>query len=186
MHLFCRELLQMADLTTICEQLRENSLTSLDLRYNKIGKEGASQIAEALRYNKTLTSLDLYNVSISIESVSKIAEALCYNISLAHLNLYNSDISYYFISKITTALRYNNSLITLSLWGREGASKIAESLQHNKDIQRGITEHMRVSWLLNNSRKPAGGMVEGFLKLSYQLRLAIQIETQLLEKRMNY
>ncbi|KAI8602835.1 hypothetical protein EDD21DRAFT_413601, partial [Dissophora ornata] len=59
------------------------TLTTLNLRYNSIGNEGALALLEALKTNTTLTTLDLRINSIGKEGVlalSNVSKASGYNI----------------------------------------------------------------------------------------------------------
>ena len=47
-----------------------SSLTSFDLRYNRIGDAGASSLSQALTTNTSLTSLDLDGNNIGLLSFS--------------------------------------------------------------------------------------------------------------------
>ena len=63
-------------LDEILTELKNNSITTLDLGGNNIGVEGAKAIAEALKVNESITELNLYNNNIGDEGAKAIAEAL--------------------------------------------------------------------------------------------------------------
>ena len=54
---------------------------------HQIGPRGASQLAEALRVNKSLTELDLRENSLGPEGMKSIAQALAGNESIRSLHL---------------------------------------------------------------------------------------------------
>ena len=56
-------------------RLRDSTLTTLDFRGNKIGSDGATQIADALQFNSTLTKLDLE--CMSNEDILTVFSKLC-------------------------------------------------------------------------------------------------------------
>jgi Ran GTPase-activating protein (RanGAP) involved in mRNA processing and transport len=60
-------------------------LTSVDLRVNSIGDDGAKAIAEALKVNAVVTTLYLYDNNIGPEGAMAIAEALKVNAVLKNL-----------------------------------------------------------------------------------------------------
>ena len=68
------------------------TLTTLDLRYNHIGEVGVQALAEALKINQTLTSLDLTDNQIGAVGAQVLAEALYVNHTLTTLNLTNNEI----------------------------------------------------------------------------------------------
>ncbi|XP_044178511.1 protein NLRC3-like isoform X2 [Acropora millepora] len=119
--------------------LRVNtSLTSLDLRYNSIGDEGASSLSEALRVNTSLTSLDLRYNSIDDEGASSLSEALRVNTSLTSLDLGKNSIHAEGAHSLSEALKVNTSLTSLDLGvnsiGAEGANFLSEALRVNTSL----------------------------------------------------
>ena len=67
---------------------RDNQVvTSIDLRRNCIGNDGAISLAQALEKNSTLTSIDLSHNEIGDEGAKAIAEALEKNSTLASMDL---------------------------------------------------------------------------------------------------
>jgi Ran GTPase-activating protein (RanGAP) involved in mRNA processing and transport len=67
-------------------------LTTLDLGWNRIGDEGATELASMLRANATLTTLDLSGNRIGDEGATELASMLGANTTLAKLNLCSNDI----------------------------------------------------------------------------------------------
>eukprot|EP00900_Chrysochromulina_parva_P011850 jgi/Chrpa1/20666/Chrysochromulina_OHIO_Genome00006199-RA len=89
---FSVQRLQPADGILMASDLKFMAvLTSVDLRSNSIGDDGAKAIAEALKVNAVLTDLALWINGIGDEGAIAIAEALKVNAVLTKLNLnYNS------------------------------------------------------------------------------------------------
>jgi len=115
-----------------------SALTSLDLRGNYIGVDGASQIADSLKQNSTLTFLDLRSSNIGVEGASLIANSLKQNSTLTYLNLRNNQIGSEGASQIADSLTQNAALTSLNLRGNrigvEGASQIADALKQNSTL----------------------------------------------------
>jgi hypothetical protein len=77
---FWGQSLQPADAILIASDLQfMEVLTSVVLRFNSIGDDGANAIAVALKANAVLTTLHLDNNSIGAEGAKAIAEALKVN-----------------------------------------------------------------------------------------------------------
>jgi len=80
--------LQPADAILIGSDLQFMAVvTSVDLRANSIGVDGAKAIAEALKVNAVVTTLDLYKNNIGPEGAKAIAEALKVNAVLTKLDI---------------------------------------------------------------------------------------------------
>ncbi len=146
-------------INAIADALRVNgALTSLDLRWNKLGAEGGTAIAEALKVNGALTSLNLDGFVLPIkqlkgtERVDKldlsgkyeklgaasaivIAKCIEVNGALTSLNLACCGIGNEGAKAIADALRVNGALTSLNLnrnrVGAEGAAAIGEALKVN-------------------------------------------------------
>ena len=114
------------------------SLSSLDLRFNSIGNEGANSLAHALRVNTSLSSLDLSGNSIGYEGVNSLAQALRVNTSLSSLGLHENTIGNEGANSLAQALRVNTSLSSLHLAGNcignEGANSLAQALRVNTSL----------------------------------------------------
>ena len=111
-------------------------LTSLDLRLNHIGDEGAKAIAEALKVNPVLTILRLDGNGIGDDGAKAIAEALKVNPVLNNLDLRFNSIGDDGAKAIAEALKVNPVLTILDLGdnkniGANGAKAIAEALKVN-------------------------------------------------------
>eukprot|EP00900_Chrysochromulina_parva_P011126 jgi/Chrpa1/20013/Chrysochromulina_OHIO_Genome00027898-RA len=126
--------LQPADAILIGSDLKFMAvLTTLGLRINNIGPEGAQAIAEALEVNAVMTTLYLGNNSIRNKGAIMIAEALKVNVVLTELNLYSNGIGPEGAKAIAEALKVNAVLTTLVLQdnniGDEGSITIAMALK---------------------------------------------------------
>lgn len=112
------------------------TLNSLDLRYNAIGPKGAKELAEALKENQTLISLDLCSNTIYSEGVKELASVLLKNQTLTSLNLSNNKIGHEGTKELAEALKMNRTLTSLNLNGNainsEGAKVLASLLKENQ------------------------------------------------------
>eukprot|EP00831_Metopus_contortus_P068479 TRINITY_DN6123_c0_g3_i4.p1 TRINITY_DN6123_c0_g3~~TRINITY_DN6123_c0_g3_i4.p1 ORF type:complete len:106 (-),score=9.25 TRINITY_DN6123_c0_g3_i4:2-319(-) len=62
-----------------------NKLTTISLRYRKIGKNCAKLLAIAIKYIPTLTSLNLKGITLGEKGAEYIADILGSNLSLIHI-----------------------------------------------------------------------------------------------------
>ena len=127
-------------LTLSSALLVNDVLTTLNLRFNRIGDEGAVALGDALRGNGVLKTIDLrYNV-IGFEGAAAIAEALRGNGVLKTLNLRNNYIGDAGATAIGEALAVNGVLIDLNLMmneiGDEGATALASALRVNGGLKK--------------------------------------------------
>ncbi|KAH7036113.1 hypothetical protein BKA57DRAFT_429798 [Linnemannia elongata] len=121
------------------EELRTNStLTSLNLRSNKIGDDGAQALSEALKTNSTLTTLDLYNNSIGPNGAQALSKALKTNSTLTTLNIHRNRIGPDGAQALSEALKTNSTLTTFNLSfnriGNNGAQALFKALQTNSTL----------------------------------------------------
>jgi Ran GTPase-activating protein (RanGAP) involved in mRNA processing and transport len=129
----------LANLSDVVEFFKSNpKRTSLDLHRNKIGDEGAVQIAAVLKENTALTSLDLRHNHIESKGAIQIAAALKGNTTLTSLNLKKNGIGEEGAMQITSALKENKTLTSLDLgWngiGDKCAIQIASALKANTTL----------------------------------------------------
>ncbi len=68
------------------------TFTTVDLRSNKIGAEGAKALAEALKTNASLTTVNLEGNEVGDEGAKALAEALKTNASLTTVDLWGNKI----------------------------------------------------------------------------------------------
>eukprot|EP00038_Savillea_parva_P009214 m.182027 g.182027 ORF g.182027 m.182027 type:complete len:673 (-) comp15414_c0_seq1:375-2393(-) len=74
--------------TELADALRTNkSVVTIDLGNNSIGPEGAAAFAEAIKVNKHITSLDMSNNKLGDEGGTALAEGLRLNKTLTNLKL---------------------------------------------------------------------------------------------------
>jgi Ran GTPase-activating protein (RanGAP) involved in mRNA processing and transport len=129
----------------IVNQLRQNSLTTLDLSYNglsgcdlvtsedegiiadalehntyialndNLDPEDAGLLADALKHNTSLTTLDLRQDDIASESANLLADALKHNTRLAELQLVNGNLTPEDAGFLADALKHNTTLTTLKI-----------------------------------------------------------------------
>ncbi|KAL0245000.1 hypothetical protein GEMRC1_009080 [Eukaryota sp. GEM-RC1] len=124
------------------DQMVRNEASTIDLRNNSIGPEGAIAIAEALKVNSSVSRIYLHNNSIGPEGAIAIAEALKLNSSVSDIYLHNNSIGPEGAIAIAEALKVNSSVsvtrINLSnnSIGPEGAIAIAEALKLNSSVTR--------------------------------------------------
>ena len=78
----------MSGMIKLCEALPQSKITSLNLRYNELGEEGAKHIAKMLEVNKTLTSVNICgSKTLGVESAKIIADLLETNTTLTSIDL---------------------------------------------------------------------------------------------------
>ena len=116
----------------LSQMLSQNrSLQSLDIGANHIGDEGISNIAEALKSNKTLRELLMPYCGITDESkVCTLSEALKTNRTLVKLDLSaNLCITDTALISLGEGLRHNCGLEILKLWGNHPPQVTNDSLK---------------------------------------------------------
>ncbi|KAG0375797.1 hypothetical protein BGX24_008647 [Mortierella sp. AD032] len=143
---FCTLSLELAtgfiegkEFARLAEALKTNStLTTLDLKHNSIGDNGAKTLAEALKTNSTLTTLYLQGNSIGDSGAQALAEALKSNSTLNTLDLQGNLIWFKGLLSFSEALEANSTLTTLDLRGNKigdnGAKALAEALETNSTL----------------------------------------------------
>ncbi|KAK7494099.1 hypothetical protein BaRGS_00014572 [Batillaria attramentaria] len=93
-------------------------ITSIDLRYNHIGNEGAKVIAAMLKKNDTLWTLRLNGNKIETKALKGgmyFAQALQVNTTLLHLDLADSDLRTESVIALATVLMHNHTLKALNV-----------------------------------------------------------------------
>ncbi|KAF9205875.1 hypothetical protein BGZ49_003392 [Haplosporangium sp. Z 27] len=114
------------------------TLTTLNLRFNSIGNEGAIALSEALKTNTTLTNLYLSGSWIWKSGSIALSEALKTNASLTTLDLGDNSIGNSEAFALSEALKTNTTLTTLHLngnsIGNEGAIALSEALATNTTL----------------------------------------------------
>ncbi|KAL0242943.1 hypothetical protein GEMRC1_005506 [Eukaryota sp. GEM-RC1] len=122
----------------LCEDVRDGKVTSVDLRNNSIGVEGARLLAEALQFNDSVTSLQLRSNSVGAEGAIALAEVLAVNASLTSFGLRSNSVGAVGARALAEALTVNASLTSIDLWnnsiGNAGARALAEALTVNASL----------------------------------------------------
>ena len=95
------------------------SLEELNIKHNGITDRGASELAEGLQRNKTLKILNLGWNEIGDDGASEIAKTLLVNQSLEELNIKHNDITERGASELAEGLKENKTLKILNLAGNE-------------------------------------------------------------------
>ncbi|KAJ4461029.1 hypothetical protein PAPYR_2466 [Paratrimastix pyriformis] len=89
---------------------KNQTLTSLQLGYNRVGDEGACALAEALAHNHTLTYLDLYQNEIGPRGARALAAALSHNSTLEYLDLRHNPMEAEAVRTLVVALQANPTI----------------------------------------------------------------------------
>ncbi len=125
-------------LNKIIQDIKNTSITSIDLQYNNIGAEGAIALAEALKYNTSVTSIKLSSNKIGDEGAIALAEALKSNTSVTSIALWKNNIGAEGARALAEVLKYNTSITSIKLSlnkiGDEGAIALADALKYNTSI----------------------------------------------------
>nr|KAG5704742.1 hypothetical protein BaRGS_005198 [Batillaria attramentaria] len=107
-------------------------ITSIDLRYNHIGNEGAKVIAAMLKVNKGLQELHLQKYDMRDYGMTRLSETLVENSKLTYLDLSCNRITRDGVKELAKVLKLNTPLETLDLgYNRledDGAMHLAEVL----------------------------------------------------------
>ncbi|WP_425360364.1 hypothetical protein [Candidatus Tisiphia endosymbiont of Ceraclea dissimilis] len=122
----------------IIQQIRNNTIATLDLNDKQIGDAEAKKLAEALKVNNYITTIYLQHNKIGDAEAKELAEALKINQSITTINLDVNQIGKAGAQAIAEALKINQSITTLNLNGNQigdaGAKDIAEALEINRSI----------------------------------------------------
>ncbi len=125
-------------LEKIIQAIQNNSITSIDLKWNNIGSEGAKVLAEVLKSNNSIASINLSGNGIGSEGAKVLAEALKSNHSITSINLAYTKIGSEGAKVLAEALKSNKSITSINFGsnniGSEGAKAIAEALKFNNSI----------------------------------------------------
>ena len=108
------------------------------LRCGCIGDDGATALGECLKYNTSLTELSLYGNEIGYNGASALGESLKCNTSLTKLCLGKNEIGNDGAAALGECLKYNTSLTKLDLQvnqiGGDGAAALGEYLKCNTSL----------------------------------------------------
>ena len=130
----------------LSECLKEDhSVKKVDLNYNdlsrtnKITKEGAIKITEAIKVNKTVRELQLGGNNISNDGAATISDALKSNDSLQILDISFNQINGEGAIKVAEAIKVNKTLLKLDMCRNkisdDGAAAISDALKSNNSLQ---------------------------------------------------
>ena len=105
------------------------------MSFNKIGDDGAKDLAEALKVNTALTKLYLDGNKIGDNGAKDLAEALKVNTALTELHFISNKIGDDGAKDLAKALKVNTALTELVLYGNkigdDGAKDLAKALKVN-------------------------------------------------------
>lgn len=124
----------------LAEVLPTSKLRLLKLRDNKVGADGATQLAAALAAGCSLTELNLASADIGDNGAVALAVALERNTTLTALNLWHNSIGANGGQRLGQALERNASLLSLTLRdndvGDVGAVALAAALHKTPPLAR--------------------------------------------------
>jgi hypothetical protein len=120
------------------EALAQNTvIKALNLRYSRLGMEGAKALSNGLRNTKTLHRLKIYNAEMGVEGVNRILKMMLQE-NLPPLKLtIGREVNDESISLIAQLLE-QNKLKGIGLWGpidSEQAKQIATALKNNHSLE---------------------------------------------------
>ncbi|CAM4846371.1 unnamed protein product [Rotaria magnacalcarata] len=127
--------------------LKENStIRNIDLENNGIGEDGAIRIAEVIESIKTLTGLSLGKNQIGIRGAKYLSNALQQNMIINHVYLEDNQICDEGVGFLAEALKSHTTLVSLHL----GSNKIGiTGTQYLSNVLRNNTKIRRI-YLENN------------------------------------
>ena len=163
--LSCQDL-QPADAILIASDLKFMVvLTSVDLRANSIGDDGAEAIAEALKVNAVLTFLRLDDNKIGDDGAKAIAEALKVNAVLTFLRLDDNKIGDDGAKAIAEALKVNAVLKNCNLLKNrldvESATMLAKIGRERGIMLSGMKRDQREVSFFKEGLQPADAILIG-------------------------
>jgi Ran GTPase-activating protein (RanGAP) involved in mRNA processing and transport len=177
--LLCNCRIESAGVKDLAESSFGRSVTSLDLRYNEIGDDGAGYLSEAMMAASTtedgpcrFQSLILGNCLISNDGAKSIAEALGRKDNfMKELDLRENQIGDDGAAALAQALTIKQGLLTLDLRENQIGNKGAQSIANALSNQSTLTD-------LNLSDNQIGN--EGAQSLAGSLTLNTQLKRLLL------
>merc|ERR1740124_735353 len=112
--------------------------TTINLRKNDIGGEGAESLADALAENTTITTIDLTDNDIGAEGAESLAVTLAKNTTITTIDLGGNNIGAEGAESLAVTLAKNTTISTINLSGNdigaEGAKSLADALAKNTTI----------------------------------------------------
>ncbi|KAL7542979.1 hypothetical protein ACHAXR_012437 [Thalassiosira sp. AJA248-18] len=117
---------------------KNDHVTSLNLRRNRIGIEGCSTLASMILDNRTLTMIDVSGNNLGDEGLEDLSKVIPYNKTLYTLNVEDNKIGDVGASSLAMALMENDCLTTINLSGNligdGGASDLFKVLSGSNDM----------------------------------------------------
>lgn len=110
---------------TIIQQLKDDSITALDLSFSLLGQSSLLQILSALESNTSVTELYLQKCYLGPEGTSSLCNIIKKRRNLRVIDIRNNHLTYTELKKICRALENNFSVIEVL---------IDESLGDSKDV----------------------------------------------------
>jgi Ran GTPase-activating protein (RanGAP) involved in mRNA processing and transport len=131
-------MINFMDFNAILQQIKDGTVTIIDLNFELIGDERVIVLAGELKVNKTLTDINLTNNNIGLPGAIAIAEALRVNETLTRINLSENNIGLKGAIAIAEALKVNKTIkhINLSFANIEieGVIALVDALKVNKNL----------------------------------------------------
>lgn len=123
------------------------SLTSLNIRGNKVEAEGAQHISEVLKVNNSVTSLNLDKNNITIEGAKYLTEALILNFNLKKLSKNNDNL----IQLIDDIIKGNDNVTERIAYIIEGCIAInnGNRIEEFKELALCLTDYHLPKELIN-------------------------------------
>jgi serine/threonine protein kinase/Ran GTPase-activating protein (RanGAP) involved in mRNA processing and transport len=126
---------------------RSESLTSLDLCYNRIG-QNISVMADALRKNTTLKTLKLSGNRLGDQGAERLVRALLQHGALTHLSLQNNEIRDQGARALAELLRKNNKITHLHVDANNIGSPGQQALENALSTNTSVLEYTGPGHLL--------------------------------------
>ena len=123
-------------ITELSEALKVNkSITTLDLRNNKITPEGAHALANALRVNTSLKNLDLRWNYLGVRGGKYILEALNENYTIIDLKLAGNEIDYKTLQEVEKLVRRNYDAMVIREKEQDMSHKLKTEISELSHMQ---------------------------------------------------
>uniref|UniRef100_A0A3Q3GIJ8 Leucine rich repeat containing 34 n=1 Tax=Kryptolebias marmoratus TaxID=37003 RepID=A0A3Q3GIJ8_KRYMA len=131
----------------LAEGLKQNrSLRYLDLRCNRVARDGALHLSEVLKQNPTLEIIDLSSNRIEDEGCVYLSEAITWpGCSLKELSVCRNSITSEGLLSLAQALKTNTTLTHLYIWGNHLKEPLCQAFRELISSGRLQPEHTDVS-----------------------------------------
>ncbi|KAJ1436127.1 leucine rich repeat protein [Ochromonadaceae sp. CCMP2298] len=119
-----------------------DTITCLDLSFNKLDDHAGCYLARILKRNSTLRKIELDNNKLGARTCAAFGDSLVHNSSLSYLSLDSNEISTFQdqsgIKALADAIRVNRSLTSLNLWRTSitaaGGELLANGIEENSTL----------------------------------------------------